>query len=219
MSNFKTLSKLMQEVITELSMYRGTGTQKYAEDRIADKIIRTFNDIFEQRFWSFSTDWYKYTLTGSQGLVGETVSNDISDFDDIECISTKDNPKYSLRKLHDTTNPYTIQGSTPLYYKRCNSNDKKIFQIIPFSATGDIYVRGRSRPTEFYPDTIVPFDANLLVYKVCWDYACDDSNSDVQIEKYKQLYEQRYNQLLKIHNEGVINYNDERAYFPTNEWR
>ena len=56
MSNFKTLKELVQDVITELSMYRGTGTQKYAEDRIADKIVRTFIDVFEQRFWNFNTD-------------------------------------------------------------------------------------------------------------------------------------------------------------------
>lgn len=219
MSNFKTLSKLVQEVITELSMYRGTGTQKYAEDRIADKIIRTFNDIFEQRFWSFSTDWYKYTLTGSQGVVGEDVSKDISDFDDIECISTEVNPRYTLRRLHDTTNPHTIQGTTPLYFKRCNNIDKKIFQIVPYTATGTVYVRGRKRPNEFYPETVVPFDANLLIYKVCWDYVCDDGNSNSQIDKYKQLYEQRYNELLKIHNDCTINYNDEKAYFPVNVWR
>lgn len=218
MSNYKTLSKLVQEVITELSMYRGTGTQKYAEDRIADKIIRTFIDVFEQRFWSFSTDWYKYTLSGSNGLVGEDVSKDISEFDDIEFICTDDNPKYSLKRLHDSTNPYKIVGNTPLYYKRTNI-DKKIFQIVPFDSTGILYVRGRSRPKEYLPNTVIPFDSNLLVYKVCWDYCSDDGNSSLQVEKYKQLYEQRYNHLLKIHNEGIINYNDEKAYFPDNEWR
>jgi len=216
MSNFKTLKELVQDVITELSMYRGTGTQKYAEDRIADKIIRTFIDIFEQRFWSYNTDWYKYTLSGSNGLVGENVSLDIKDFNDIEFI--KDESGRTLNKLHDSTNPYKITGTIPTYYKRTNI-DKKVFQIVPFNSTGDIFVRGRTRPTQFEPETIIPFDANLLIYKVCWDYVCDDGNSLAQIDKYKQLYEQRYNHLLTQENEGVINYNDDIAYNPLTSWR
>ena len=216
MSNFKTLKELVQDVITELSMYRGTGTQKYAEDRIADKIIRTFIDVFELRFWSYNTDWYKYTLSGSNGLVGENVSLDIKDFNDIEFI--KDESGRTLNKLHDSTNPYKITGTIPTYYKRTNI-DKKVFQIVPFNSTGDIFVRGRTRPTQFEPETIIPFDANLLIYKVCWDYVCDDGNSLAQIDKYKQLYEQRYNHLLTQENEGVINYNDDIAYNPLTSWR
>lgn len=216
MSNFKTLKELVQDVITELSMYRGTGTQKYAEDRIADKIIRTFIDIFELRFWSYNTDWYKYTLSGSNGLVGENVSLDIKDFNDIEFI--KDESNKTLNKLHDSTNPHKITGTIPAYYKRTNI-DKKIFQVVPFNSTGDIFVRGRTRPTQFEPETIIPFDSNLLIYKVCWDYVCDDGNSSLQVDKYKQLYEQRYNHLLTQENEGVINYNDDTAYNPLTSWR
>ena len=216
MSNFKTLKELVQDVITELSMYRGTGTQKYAEDRIADKIIRTFIDVFEQRFWSYNTDWYKYTLSGSNGLVGENVSLDIKDFNDIEFI--KDESGRTLNKLHDSTNPYKITGTIPAYYKRTNT-DKKIFQVVPFNSIGDVFVRGRTRPTQFEPETVIPFDSNLLIYKVCWDYVCDDGNSLAQIDKYKQLYEQRYNHLLTQENEGVINYNDDIAYNPLTSWR
>ena len=215
MSNFKTLKQLVQEVITELSMYRGTGTQKYAEDRIADKIVRTFIDVFEQRFWNLNTDWYKYTLSGSSGLVGENVSLDIKDFNDIETILCENS---ELRKLHDSTNPFLIEGSTPKYYKRTNV-DKKIFQIVPFKSTGTLYVRGRTRPTQFEPETVIPFDANLLIYKVCWDYVCDDGNSKLQVDKYKQLYEQRYNFLLTQQNENVIDYNNEVAYNSLNSWR
>ncbi len=218
MSNYKTLSQLTQEVITELSMYRGTGTQKYAEDRIADKIIRTFIDIYDQRYWNHLTDWYKFTLAGENGVVGEDVSKYIKNFNDIECITTENNPKYSLKRLHDTTNPFLIKGNTPAYYKS-TTIDKKIFQIIPFNATGVIYVRAKTRPVEFNPDTIIPFDSNLLVYKVCWDYCCDDGNSSLQVEKYKQLYENRYNSLLTIENNMDINYNDEEAFYPLDDWR
>ena len=215
MSNFKTLKELVQDVITELSMYRGTGTQKYAEDRIADKIVRTFVDVFEQRFWDFNVEWFKYTLSGSNGLVGENVSKDLIDVNDIDVILYN---KHELLKLHNSTNPFLIEGEIPLYYKRTNI-DKKIFQIIPFKAKGDLYVRGRTRPTKFEPETVIPFDANYIVYKVCWDYVADDGNSLPQLDKYKILAEQRYNFLLTQQNENVIDYNNEVAYNSLNSWR
>ena len=215
MSNFKTLKELVQDVITELSMYRGTGTQKYAEDRIADKIVRTFVDVFEQRFWDFNVEWFKYTLSGSNGLVGENVSKDLTDVNDIDVILYN---KHELLKLHNSTNPFLIEGEIPLYYKRTNV-DKKIFQIVPFKAKGDLYVRGRTRPTKFEPETVIPFDANYLIYKVCWDYVADDGNSLPQLDKYKVLAEQRYNFLLTQQNENVIDYNNEVAYNSLNSWR
>ena len=218
MSNFKKLSDLVQEVITELSMYRGTGTQKYAEDRITNKIIRNFDDIIDQRFWSFNTKWYKFNLTGIDGYVAEKVSDYIKDFNDIESISSDINPRYALKRLHDSTNPYKVTLNYTLVYKYSDNPDK-IFQIVPFDCTGIIYVRGKSRPISFYPETIVPFDANYLVYKTCYDYCCDDGNSDLQVQKYQQLYTDRLSQLSRIHNDMIINYNDEQAYYPNNEWR
>ena len=66
MSNYKTLAELTQDVIKSLSMYAGTATQVYAEDRIAAMIVRIFNRLFEDRFWDEHTFWYKYTLTGEK---------------------------------------------------------------------------------------------------------------------------------------------------------
>lgn len=218
MSNFKKLTDIVQEVITELSMYRGTGTQKYAEDRIANKIVRNFDDIIDQRFWSFNTKWHEFNLVGENGYVAENVSNIIKDFNDIETISSDINPRYALKRLHDSTNPYKVQSTYPLYY-HYSDNPDKIFQIVPYNCTGKIYVRAKTRPVKFYPDTIVPFDANYLVYKTCYDYCCDDGNSDLQVQKYQQLFTERLSQIMRMHNDQVINYNDENAYYPNNEWR
>lgn len=218
MNNFLTLSELTQKVITKLSMYRGTSTQKYAEDRIADTIISNYIDIISLRHWNFCTSWYKYNLSGENGVVVEDVSQDIKDFDDIEFISTEINPRFSLRRLHDSTNPYVIEGTTPLYYMN-SKIDKKIFQVVPFNSTGVIYVRAKSVVREFNPETVVPFDSNYLIYKSCWDYCCDDGNSMTQIEKFKQLYSERLQILVAKENEVVLDYNDEIAYNPCDTWR
>ena len=218
MSNYKTLAQLTQDVIKNLSMYQGTSTQLYAEDRIAAIIIRIFNSLFEDRFWDQHTFWYKYTLTGTNGVVGETVSNDIAKFTDIQCISSADNPQYSLKQLQSTTNPFLIEGNTPNYFIP-SQNPNKIFAIVPFSATGDIYVRARHRPATIIATTEIPFDPDILVLGACYEYCADDGNSNTQVQKFQMLYQKRLQELINLENQNVFDWNDEEPYYSSSQWR
>lgn len=218
MQKFLTLSELVQKVIRNLSLYQGTSTQKYAEDRISETILLIFNRLYDERYWSFLTNWYKYNLTGVNGVCEEDVSKDITNFYDIESISTQDNPKYALKRLHHSTNPYLVTGSTPAYYINTNI-DKKIFAVVPFDAKGVIYVRAKSKPQEFFPNTIVPFDPDVLIYGACYEYCADDGNSQTQLQKFKELYAQRLQQLTSMENSGTFDWNDEQVYTTINEWR
>ena len=218
MNNYKTLSKLTQEVITSLSMYQGTATQLYAEDRIANTIVRIFNRLFDKRFWYNNTHWYKYNLTGIDGVCEEDVSKDISKFYDILSISTENNPSYSLRKLNHTTNPYMIKGDRPTYFIP-SQIENKIFSIVPFESTGVIYVQARTRPKTFDADTVIPFDPDVLVLGACYEYCADDGNSQTEIQKFQQLYQERLRDLECLENSGMFDYNDEEAYYASSEWR
>lgn len=218
MNKYLSLSELVQKVITNLSMYQGTATQKYAEDRISEMIIQLFYRLYEDRFWAGSTHWYKYTLTGVDGVCAEDVSKDFTDFYDICSISTEDNPKYTLKKLHNSTNPYLITGDTPAYYIP-SKDPKKVFSIVPFTATGTIYVYARTKPQEFYPETIIPFDSIALIYGVCYEYCADDGNSSSQIQKFEKLFNDRMIQLTNLDNSGIYDYNDEEAFIGNNQWR
>ena len=219
MSNFLALSDIVQKVITSLSLYQGTATQKYAEDRIADMIIHLFNRLFDDRNWLYTTKWFKYTLTGQNGVVAEDVSKDFNNYNDICCISTDSNPEKTLKRLHFSTNPYKITGNTPQYMIP-SSDSKKIFAIVPFESTGTIYVNAKIKPNEYLPDTIIPFDPDILIYGVSYEYCCDDGNSQLQANKFRELYEARLQQLINIDNEGKLDWNDEEAYFIDNNiWR
>ena len=126
MNKYLTLSELVQKVIVSLSMYAGTATQKYAEDRIAEMILQTFNTIYDDRFWSELCHWYKYTLTGVDGVCAEDVSKDFSNFNDICCITHENNKNYKLKRLNNSTNPYLITGDTPGYYIHAKDNTGNI---------------------------------------------------------------------------------------------
>lgn len=218
MSNYKTLAELTQDVIKSLSMYAGTAAQVYAEDRIAAMIVRIFNRLFEDRFWDEHTFWYKYTLTGENGVVGSNVDDDIAKFSDIQYISTDDNPRYTLKQLQGSTNPYKVEGSTPTYFIPTQI-EHKIFAIVPFNSTGDIYVRARHRPNKFITTTVIPFDPDILVYGACYEYCADDGNSNQETQKFLTLYQQRLQQLINLDNQNPINWNDEQAYYDVRSWR
>lgn len=218
MSNYKTLSELTQDVIKSLSMYAGTAVQVYAEDRIAAMIIRIFNRLFEDRFWDEHTFWYKYTLTGEDGVVGSNVDDDIAKFTDIQYISTDDNPRYTLKQLHGSTNPYKVEGTIPTYFIPTQI-EHKIFAVVPFAATGDVYVRARHRPSKIIATTVIPFDPDILVYGACYEYCADDGNSNQETQKFLTLYQQRLQQLINLDNQNPINWNDEQAYYGIRSWR
>lgn len=218
MSKYKKFSKLVQEVIKSLSMYSGTSVQIYAEDRIAMMLQRCYNQLFDDHYWTDTIEWFKYTLSGFDGLCNEDVGKDITSFHDIMNISTENNPQYSLRKLHTTTNPYLIVGDTPAYYTSTNI-ENKIFRIVPFDAKGTIYVQARKRITEFDEETIVNIDPDLLVLHVCWEYCIDDGNNRTAADKFMQMFTERKNTLLALENQGTFDYNDEEAYVGNNSWR
>lgn len=218
MNKYLTLSELVQKVIVNLSMYAGTATQKYAEDRISEIILQTFNTIYDDRYWSDLCHWYKYTLTGVDGVCVEDVSKDFSNFNDICCITHEDNKNYKLKRLNNSTNPYLITGDTPGYYIHAK-DDKKVFAVVPFTATGTIYVRAKSKPQQFLPNTIVPFDPDVLIYGACYQYCADDGNSSTQIQKFEKLYNNRLQQLTAMDNYGTFDWNDEEANYALTEWR
>lgn len=218
MSNYLTLSELVQKVIMSLSMYQGTATQIYAEDRIAEMIIRKFNHLFESRFWNDNTHWYKYNLLGIDGVVEENVSENIANFHDIDSIHTENNPRFSLKRLNKSTNPYEVKGNTPVYYEKSKIDDK-IFSVIPYNATGVIYVRARTRPTEILPDTVIPFDPDVLILGACWEYCVDDGNNQAEMNKFKQMFDERLQRLQNLDNSGEFDWNDEICYTASTEWR
>lgn len=221
-SNFQTLEKLVQRIIQRLSMYQGTSVQVYAEDRIMQMVLDQYDLVMDSFAWNNLSHWKKFTLSGIKGYCGEKVSDYIVNFGDIIAIKIKDADN-SLLRLHSTTIPEEVTGDIPHYYMPANENADKIFQVVPFTAQGDIYVNIRGRlntnDTQIDPETVIPFDSSYLVYAVCVDYLADDASSNMQYEKFKNLRDERLRQLKNIDNLGTINYNDAMAVVGNNEWR
>lgn len=219
--NFQTLTQLTQRVIQRLSMYTGTSVQVYAEDRIAQMILDNYTLAFDDFDWQCLSFWKKYTLSGMEGKVVETVSNDIVSFDDILCITTDSTYKNPLRNLHHSTNPALITGTVPQYYQE-SDDANKVFEVLPHESVGEVYVcsKGRMNVNRLVtPEEIIPFDADYLVYATCADYLADDDSSKIQLDKFMKLRDNRMKQLKDIDNAGTFDYNNSIAYSVTSSWR
>lgn len=221
-ANYQTLEKLTKRIIQRLSMYQGMSVQIYAEDRIMQMILDNYNLVVDSFAWSGLNFWQKFTLAGSNGEVLENVSDTITSFGDIIAIIPKDNETYSLKRLHSSTPPDTVEGDDPAYFMPHTTDTSKVFQVIPYTATGEIYVNAKGKLNTnqtIIPETIIPFDSDYLVYAVCYDYLADDDNSRTQLEKFGQMRDSRLSILKAIDNAGTTDYNDEISQSALTSWR
>lgn len=222
-ANYQNLYTLTKRILQRLSMYKGSSVQVYAEDRIMQMILDQYDLVIDSFAWNNLNHWKKFTLSGIKGYCSEKVSDYIVNFSDIIAIKVNNDDDDVLLRLHSTTIPEEITGDTPHYYMPANENDDKIFQVIPFTAQGNIYVNIRGRlntnNSQIDPEIIIPFDSSYLIYAVCMDYLADDASSKMQYEKFKNLRDERLRQLKDIDNAGTIDYNDDNAVLGNNEWR
>lgn len=191
-----TLNNLIQRTIQMLSQVTGTGTQVYAEDRLAEMIINSFYTLSRIRFWSHQTQWEQKTLDGSAGLV--TVNFDpVGEFRDVQSVM----PGTSMRPLAMLPvefNPYSLSGTSARYVEDYTATSAaKIFRVWPVTATGTVAVRRRVLPlrSSLVSAATVPFHDNALIYKACWEYSDDDGGNPGQTAKFQGLFQAEWKSL------------------------
>ena len=220
-AQYQSIKTLVSRIIERLSMASGSSVQIYAEDRIVQMILDQYDLVVDSFAWSNLHMWKDFTLTGIQGLCAENISDSIKNFEDILYISIKDDPEQRLKRLHSSSNPASINGTTPVYYM-LSSVPEKLIQIVPFNATGSISIAYKSKlntNADIKATDIVPFDSSYLVFAVCADYLADDGSSKTQLEKFTNLRDQRLGMLKSLDNQGSFDYNDDICYNSVSDWR
>ena len=191
----KTLAQILVETERRLSQVPGTSVQLYAEDRLID-IIKF---VFDQLFTSFEWPQYKFTrqdtLDGSTGVVTSDLSSILKHFTHIKSLYVEDTNQI-ISLLPDNINPYLITGTTPRYYERV-STASKVFRIWPLASTGDIIIRGKTKPTEFINTTVIDFDHHALVLGTVADYLTDDGTNPESAQKFASLFNARVKEITK----------------------
>jgi len=183
-------------------MSGGTGVQVYAEDILAIMVQGRFDEMFESTWWEDYMNSQTAPLT-MNGTVGFDVATDwgLRKFTDIKHIYYTDK-YYPLKLLPGRTNPaiYKVAVTLPKYLVPIHN--ESMFQVLPFGNVGDeITAVYRVRPEPFLADDEIAMDNQALIYGTCYDYLADDASNPIAIEKYRNFYNERLEQLNSSRNE------------------
>lgn len=214
----KTFAELITLTIREISMSAGPGVQTYAEDRIAAKLQKIFNMVFDELWWPDYMRWYQRTLDGAQGVTTVNL-DDIRKWSDIRAVFAS-NRDQKLPLLPMTINPYRLSGTSLKFISRYSENDSsgRIIQFWPKTATGDVAIHARIRPVnDFIPTDEILMDSDVLVQGAAYDYTEDDGANPGQVAKFQNAFETRLNQLKEQHNNFPVALNSYTGAIP-NEW-
>lgn len=195
MSN-PTFGQLITRVAEELSMTAGAGVQIYGEDRIALKLQRLFNSVFDEFWLDGYTDSDTFTLDGAAGLVTVDLTGVIDRLSDIQAIFREDSDR-ALTKLPTGINPYNIRGTVPAYFTS-TANKAKVFKIFPITAEGNLNVLYRQRPADFAEDDVVLADGDLLVIGAVYDYLESDGTNPNDTQKFKAMFDAKITKLKAL---------------------
>jgi len=203
-----TLTQLITRTADRLSMVAGTGVQTYAEDRIAEMIQHKFDVMFEEVFWPQFLSWTTFTLDGTLGVVTADLTDTLKRFEDIRVIYP-DNSNSALTKLAAlTTNPNTLSGTTPIHFESlgptATNKITKVFNIWPKTATGNVDIQYRTKPTTFIGTDEIDFDDQALILGATFDYLEDDGTNPNATQKFQLLFEARVKQLKNTFNSAPI---------------
>ncbi len=218
--DFSTLGEITERTIVDLSMASGTGTQRYAEDRIAQLITDAYYLLSREVWWKRQLRWYTRTLDASTGVVTSALS-DILSSQDIRMILWEDDPK-PLPFLPDEWNPYAISGTRARYVEWYESTvgNARHFRIWPLTADGDVRVRARvlTPRSSIGASTTLNFDEYALRAYAAWMYAEGDSASPGQAASFQAMLERKMRQ-LKVAEVALPIDMDPRRFEESTSWQ
>lgn len=216
---YLTFRELIDQTARKLSMYPGTsGVQLYAEDRIALYIQDKFDMIFDEVWWDDYMRWFERELDGEIGITTEAIEG-VRRFDDIKAVFA-DARKHPLPLFPGHAPPQVFEGNTPRFVTHTYNPDfveERIFQIVPKTSVGNVYVNARVHPGEFTVNDTVRMDPLVLTSGAAYAYAEDDGHNPGQIQKFQTEFETRLDQLKKMTSNQPISMDPRYEEYPT-EW-
>lgn len=204
--SYDTLTNLIDRITERLSLVQGTSVQTYAQDRIAAAIQHKFDILFSEIFWPQHLVWRTSALDGTLGVVTDDLTDILSDFEDIGRIYPEDSTQPLPLLPAKSLNPFILSGTKPRFYAPIpngESNDDKVFNIWPKTATGNIQWVFRKHPKTdtagrlFNPSDTVTFDDHALILGATFDILEDDATNPNATQKFQSMFESRMKQLKR----------------------
>jgi hypothetical protein len=193
---FDTIENITQNVLIELGLVNGTGTQIYTEPQITLGIRTAFNTIYTMRFWPHLTKTTSHNLDGVVGVITDASLVGVKSFEDIEWVRFE---PYTLREQLPRLNGREYETAWREMIDRIPYGDDhwdtKFFKVYPETFTLPIKVRARRHPGTLLTGTI-PFDEIALRHLAASSILASDGTNPGNQQRQQGLFESRYETLI-----------------------
>lgn len=179
------VSDLITRVERRLSQLAGPGTQVYTQDILLEHITSAFTTTFDDHIWPGYQVWVTSALDETVGVATA----------DLAAVVDSDGNSLALTDFFDLIGVYPSGASAPLpnapldvipdlvtgtaarYIVAYPQRPDKVFRVIPYTATGSLYIQYRARPSNIDMDTNLKVDDELLVCAATFLYLADDATN------------------------------------------
>lgn len=184
------MSDIINRVERRIAQLSGPGAQTFTQDILIEHVTSAFNNTFDQHVWPAYHVWVKSAFDGTLGVVtADLTATPVYDpngniidtlplraFEDILGVypGTQQTP---LPNAPMDVVPWLMQGNGPMYMIPYPERPDKVFRVIPFTSTGDVYVSYKSAPVDLDLDSDLRVDDELLIAAATYLYLADDGTN------------------------------------------
>lgn len=222
---FTTTRLVMERTLVQLSQVPGASVQLYSEETIIEYIRTQFYMYFEEYTWPAYEEWTFGTLDGTLGVITRdlTLVNAteyprlLRQYEDIYGVYPTGS-EIPLTEMPQGVPPRRISGGTaPMFIRAYNANNK-IFRVVPDTATGDVDIHYRARPSEINIDTVLYMDETLLALAATYMYLSKDGANAGNVQEIQAMLATREGQLSHQRARPIPTSNSRRSYTVSNWW-
>lgn len=203
MARKTTVAEAVVQVARNLSLVSGNNVQPYSGEQIVGYLEGAHQLIIDtdpQLEFPDLMQSYTRTLDGVTGFITQTVPDTVGAITSARIKRVySDSQNRPLPLLSNYNNP--LVTSFPYGFRLLGAAEevaaggKYLIQVFPITLGGQIQIQLEVDFDLSDPKTVIPIDWWLHVYHASWQYAADDGTNQLQIEKYKNLYNERFNQV------------------------
>lgn len=189
-----TIEKLIERIETRLFLAAGIDVQTHAEDQLVEMLRGVYETLFDD-FWYPE---YTYATTmdvDDTGMVVGDLSPLILRYKDIRDVYWNED---------EDPLPRITPGSSLGRVRRKSimpvADPTKVFKVFPLDEPGPVHIWYRTRVADDVWennqfDTELPFDDNVLMYGVVYEFLLNDDSNGSATAEYKSKYQARQQQM------------------------
>lgn len=189
-----TIEKLIERIETRLFLAAGIDVQTHAEDQLVEMLRGVYETLFDD-FWYPE---YTYATTmdvDNDGMVVGDLSPLILRYKDIRDVYWNED---------EDPLPRITPGSSLGRVRRKSimpvADPTKVFKVLPLDEPGTVHIWYRTRVADDVWennqfDTELPFDDNVLMYGVVYEFLLNDDSNGSATAEYKSKYQARQQQM------------------------